>query len=477
MPDNTIIFKLASAANVVPDASELEVGEPAFDQFTGKLWGKLDDETVLQLNAGSVPVTLADLGGSPLIHQHMPSDIIGLGISAIPGLPAALAGKQDAGNYAAAQHTHSSDDVEGLNTALSALVTAINGKQAAGAYAGEVHSHAISDVIGLQAALDAKAAVIHAHAISDVTGLQTALDGKAAVSHAHSVSDVTGLQTALDGKQAAGSYAAAVHTHAISDTTGLQTALDGKAASSHTHAISGVTGLQTALDGKQAAGSYAASVHSHVVADVTGLQAALDGKQASGSYAATVHTHAIGDTTGLQSALDGKAALSHTHTIANVTGLQTALDGKAPLSGVVPSGAVLPFAMSTAPSGWLECNGLAVSRTVYASLFAAIATTYGAGDGSTTFNLPDLRGEFIRGWDNGRGADTSGRVFGSAQTATGLGHIGTIGSVLAPSVADTDPSTTYAFNGTNGGSQGSSTSFTRHRFRPRNVAMLYCIKT
>jgi len=459
--NNTIIFKLASAANVVPDAFELQVGEPALDPFTGKLWSKLDDESVVQLNAGLVPVTLADLGASPLIHQHMPSDIVGLGISAIPGLTAALAGKQIAGDYAAAEHLHSSADVEGLNAALSSLVTAINGKQAAGSYAGAVHSHAIGDVTGLQAALDGKAA-----------------SGSYAASvHTHAITDVTGLQAALDGKQAAGFYAAATHAHAIADTTGLQAELDGKAASSHTHSISSVTGLQTALDGKQASGSYAAAVHTHAIADTTGLQAALDGKQAAGSYAAAVHTHAISDTTGLQTALDGKAATSHTHTISNVTGLQTALDAKAPLAGVVPSGAVLPFAMSTAPSGWLECNGLAVSRTLYASLFAAIGTTYGAGDSSTTFNLPDLRGEFIRGWDNGRGADTSGRVFGSAQVASGLGHIGTLGSVLAPSVADTDPSTTYNFNGTNGGSQGSSTTFTRYRFRPRNVAMLYCIKS
>ena len=84
------------------------------------------------------------------------------------------------------------------------------------------------------------------------------------------------------------------------------------------------------------------------------------------------------------------------------------------LSGMVPSGAVMYFAGQTAPSGWLKANGAAVSRTAYAALFAAIGTTYGAGDGSTTFNLPDLRGEFMRGWDDGRGID-SGRVLGSAQ--------------------------------------------------------------
>ena len=76
------------------------------------------------------------------------------------------------------------------------------------------------------------------------------------------------------------------------------------------------------------------------------------------------------------------------------------------LSGMVPSGTVLYFAGSSAPAGWLKANGAAVSRTAYAALFAAIGTTYGLGDGRSTFNLPDLRGEFIRGWDDGRGVDT-----------------------------------------------------------------------
>ncbi|WP_197369874.1 phage tail protein, partial [Ralstonia pseudosolanacearum] len=59
------------------------------------------------------------------------------------------------------------------------------------------------------------------------------------------------------------------------------------------------------------------------------------------------------------------------------------------------------FARSTAPSGWLKANGAAVSRTTYAALYAEIGTTFGAGDGAATFNLPDLRGEFLRGWDDG----------------------------------------------------------------------------
>ena len=83
-------------------------------------------------------------------------------------------------------------------------------------------------------------------------------------------------------------------------------------------------------------------------------------------------------------------------------------------AAAVPAGSVVQFARNTAPTGWLKANGAAVSRTTYATLFAAIGTTFGVGDGSTTFNLPDLRGEFLRNWDDGRGVDT-GRAFGSAQ--------------------------------------------------------------
>lgn len=66
------------------------------------------------------------------------------------------------------------------------------------------------------------------------------------------------------------------------------------------------------------------------------------------------------------------------------------------------------------PAGWLIENGAAVSRTTYATLFAVIGVIYGAGDGATTFNLPDARGEFERGLDLGRGVDP-GRVLGSGQ--------------------------------------------------------------
>lgn len=79
-----------------------------------------------------------------------------------------------------------------------------------------------------------------------------------------------------------------------------------------------------------------------------------------------------------------------------------------------PPGAILAYAGSVVPTGYLVANGATISRTTYAALFAAIGTTYGAGDGSTTFRIPELRGEFLRGLDNGRGVDAS-RTLGSAQ--------------------------------------------------------------
>lgn len=74
------------------------------------------------------------------------------------------------------------------------------------------------------------------------------------------------------------------------------------------------------------------------------------------------------------------------------------------LTSYTPPGVMAMYSAASAPSGWLLCDGSAVSRTTYSALFAIISTTYGSGDGSTTFNLPDLQGAFPVGYDSG---DTS----------------------------------------------------------------------
>ena len=112
-----------------------------------------------------------------------------------------------------------------------------------------------------------------------------------------------------------------------------------------------------------------------------------------------------------------------------------------------PVGTVMPTALATAPVGWLLCYGQAVSRTSYASLFNAIGTTYGAGDGSSTFNLPDLRGRVVAGKDNmggtaasrltSAGSGVNGSVIGASggnQLSQGHNHAVVAGSNLTGTV-------------------------------------------
>jgi len=168
-------------------------------------------------------------------------------------------------------------------------------------------------------------------------------------------------------------------------------------------------------------------------------------------------------------------------------------------AGGVAVGTVIHVAQNTAPTGYLKANGALVNRTTYADLFAAIGTTFGAGNGSTTFALPDLRGEFIRGWDDGRGVDT-GRAFGSAQSGANAPHTHGAGTYAAAS----DGAHTHTVPLTGAGSGGSNARFVpdgvsntptatssggahTHSLsgssasegteaRPRNVALLACIK-
>ena len=140
---------------------------------------------------------------------------------------------------------------------------------------------------------------------------------------------------------------------------------------------------------------------------------------------------------------------------------------------LLPAGAVMAFAMNSAPAGWLAANGAAVSRSTYATLFAAISTTHGSGDGSTTFNVPDLRGIFVRG----SGDQTiSGTLYSKA---------------FALKEADELKSHTHQYTryaqlitragggdnniwASTAGVQTTATGGTETR--PANIALLYCIK-
>jgi len=161
-----------------------------------------------------------------------------------------------------------------------------------------------------------------------------------------------------------------------------------------------------------------------------------------------------------------------------------------------PTGTVITFAGSSPPAGYLECNGQAVSKSTYATFFVVIGSTYGPSN-ETTFTLPDLRGEFVRGWDHGRGID-SGRTIGSWQKGSivafdeSFDHIWTASTPLNglsspiafgmdvgfnkslyPDVrlvgnSDVSRITDLSNNNSSQGWYGVT--------RPRNVSMMYCIK-
>jgi len=108
-----------------------------------------------------------------------------------------------------------------------------------------------------------------------------------------------------------------------------------------------------------------------------------------------------------------------------------------------PVGSIHWMAGSTVPAGYLKANGENVSRTTYARLYSVIGTTYGVGDDSTTFTLPDLRGEFVRSWDDGRGVDSE-RILGSAQAGSIEGHAHPLSTETAPHAHTASSSTVNA---------------------------------
>lgn len=185
--------------------------------------------------------------------------------------------------------------------------------------------------------------------------------------------------------------------------------------------------------------------------------------------------------------------------------LKSAVDSMISAIRQVPVGQIAPFGRSAAPTGWLKCNGGAVSRTAYADLFAEIGTSFGSGNGSTTFNVPDLRGEFVRGWADNRSVDDD-RELGSFQAGTRDQHYHLTGQFKgAPGTNEVDDVFLITRSGDPGASYGarrvdayattssaetatipdndldaltgtSAAIPTGEAAVPRNVALLYCIK-
>ena len=204
-----------------------------------------------------------------------------------------------------------------------------------------------------------------------------------------------------------------------------------------------------------------------------------------------------------KASLSNDVSLTLPDAITNGGFLQT--DGSGQLSfqivNGVPTGAIfaLPDTQATGtgyqsngiPTGYLECNGASLVRSTYAALFAVIGTRYGVGSSSnnTTFNLPDLRGEFIRGWDDGKGVDAN-RSFKSTQSDQWKNHqhvfggddmianssIGNFQSIGSSGNFAYDATSTASGNGRSMYTKDSPIDSGGTETRPRNVALLACIK-
>ena len=175
--------------------------------------------------------------------------------------------------------------------------------------------------------------------------------------------------------------------------------------------------------------------------------------------------------------------------IVKITTAKLAIDVQ---NALVPVGAVQAFATNSTPSGWLYADGSDVSRTTYADLFAKIGTTYGAGNGTTTFGIPDLRGIFVRGI----GSQTIGGVTYSGTLATqqqdamqriqgeinvnpnaGL-NISSFSGAFFTDGADTSTQVAFGVGTVEGVYKFDSALVTRTatETRPANIALRYCIK-
>lgn len=160
------------------------------------------------------------------------------------------------------------------------------------------------------------------------------------------------------------------------------------------------------------------------------------------------------------------------------------VEGK--LTNATPTGTVISFAGSTAPSGYLICDGAAISRTTYANLFNVISTKYGTGDGSTTFNLPNLTDKFIQGsktvgtvksagLPNITGSTSNWYLKGDKQTISDSGAITTTNGTS--SYVQTGSQSGTIFKGLSFNASRSNTIYGKSStVQPPALTMLYCIK-
>lgn len=309
-----------------------------------------------------------------------------------------------------------------------------------------------------------------AQLIADLT--QASIDAVAAADAA-AISETNAAASAATASSAATSATASASTASTAATSAASSA--SAASTSATSAASSASAASTSASGASTSATTASTAATNAGNSATAAATSATNAGNSATAAAGSATSASGSATaaGTSATNAAASAASAAASAASVVG--------------VPVGATMYFPANVAPTGFVKKNGALLSRTTYAALYAyAVASgnmaandgawtngQFSPGDGSTTFRIPDGRGEFVRGWDDSRGID-SGRAIGSSQSSANLAHthaqnygsnfgtsggspIGASGSVAGASGYDT---------GSSGGSEA----------RPRNIAELACIK-
>lgn len=253
----------------------------------------------------------------------------------------------------------------------------------------------------------------------------------------------------------------------------------GTGQSSQQSAINALTGAQTPGKYLRSDGTNSSLAAIHA-ADVPTLNQNTTGTAANITGTAAIGNGGTGQTTAnaaLNALLPSQTGKSGDYLTTDGTSTSWA----AISTSSAPSGAMMAYGGSSAPSGWLFCDGSAVSRTTYSALFTAIGTGFGSGDGSTTFNLPNTSGVFLRG--------------AGSQTISGISHSGTLGATQGDQIqGHVHQFTTQGGSGSySGGSVGSDggtantggplsdgtngTPRTGSETRPANIGVNWMIKT
>lgn len=304
---------------------------------------------------------------------------------------------------------------------------------------------------------------------------------------------------------------------AIVDTKLATIATPGKVSNLATTAVS--TNTPNAIVSRDASGNFSAN---QITANVTGNVSGSSGSCTGNSATATQASNALACSGNAATATLAATCSGNSNTASrlqtartingvsfsgseNITVTAVPVNGSvtqeklSPSLSLIPPGAIIPFASYTPPVGWLIADGAAVSRSTYALLFYVIGTTFGAGDGSTTFNLPDLRGYFVRGHGTNSDGTQSG-TWGVRQGDQNLSHTHTGTTSTDGSHNHTFP--LYAGDGANNSTNRinttdesgmvnsafptTTTGSHSHTFttsssggtetRPKNIALWYCIK-